>query len=178
MAANNIVPRSVDQAITETVQKRVFLGEQDVLLNPNLTPILTLVTKIGNRKKTTASTRVEWIEDDFVGYWGQANNTTDYSSVATLITVVDGTIFAYGDIFAVPKVASSSAAEEVCRVTAVNGNVLTITRGIGGAGADTLGASADIRVLASAFSEGDSYGEVRNTTKQVKISSNCVGLLN
>lgn len=164
------VARSVDQAIQETVQKRVFLGEQDVLLNPSLTPILTLVTKIGNRKKTTASTRVEWIEDDYVGYWGQANNTTDYSSVATSITVVDGTLFAYGDLVAIPKTPSSSAAEEVARVTAVAGNVLTLTRGIGGAGADTLGASADIRILASAFSEGDSFGTVRNTSKQVKIS--------
>lgn len=164
------VARSVDQAFQETVQKRVFLGEQDVLLNPNLTPLFTLVTKIGNRKKTTASTRVEWIEDDFVGYWGQANNTTDYSSVATQITVVDGTLFAYGDLFAVPKTPGSSAAEEVCRVTAVAANVLTITRGIGGAGADTIGASADLRILASAYAEGDSFGTPRTTSKAVKIS--------
>lgn len=164
------VARSVDQAISETVQKRVFLGEQDILLNPSLTPILTLVTKIGNRKKTTASTRVEWIEDDYVGYWGQANNTTDYSSVATSIAVVDSTLFAYGDLIAIPKLATSSAAEEVARVLASANNSITLTRGIGGAGADTIGASADIRIIASAFSEGDSFGAVRNTTKQVKIS--------
>jgi hypothetical protein len=168
--AINTVPRSVDQAIQETVQQRVFFGERDILFNPNLTPILTLVTKIGNRKKTTASTRVEWIEDDYVGYWGQANNTTDYSSVATSITVVDGTLFAYGDLVAIPKAPASSAAEEIARVTAVAGNTVTLTRGIGGAGADTIGASSDIRILASAYAEGDSFGTVRSTSKSVKIS--------
>src|SRR5690348_11277084 len=123
----NTVPRSIDQAISETVQKRIFVGEADVLLNPSLTPIFTLVTKIGNRKKATASARVEWIEDDFVGHWGQANNgTTDYSSVATSIAVVDGTLFAAGDLIAIPKVASNSAAEEVARVTNVSTNTLTL----------------------------------------------------
>lgn len=168
----NTVPRSIDQAISETVQKRIFLGEADVLLNPSLTPIFTLVTKIGNRKKSVASARVEWIEDDFVGHWGQANNgTTDYSSVATSIAVVDGTLFNVGDLIAIPKAASSSAAEEVARVTANNGsNTLTITRGIGGSGADTIGATADIRVLASAYAEGAAYGTPRSTSKAVKIS--------
>src|SRR5258708_2693300 len=110
-------PRSVDQAIQETIQKRVFVGEADVLLNPSLTPIFTLVTKIGNRKKSTASARVEWIEDDYVGHWGQANNGADASSVATSITVVDGTLFAPGDLIAIPKANNVAAAEEISRVT-------------------------------------------------------------
>jgi hypothetical protein len=40
-----------DQAISKTEQKRVFLGEQDVLLNPSLTPLFTPITKIGQRKR-------------------------------------------------------------------------------------------------------------------------------
>lgn len=170
----NTVPRSVDQAISETVQKRVFVGEADVLLNPSLTPLFTLVTKIGNRKKATSSTRVEWIEDDYVGHWGQASNgTTDFSSVATSITVVDGTLFNVGDLVAVPKAATSSAAEEVIRVTANTGGAgatLTITRGIGGTTADTISATTDLRVLASAYAEGAAFGTVRTTSKIVKIS--------
>lgn len=169
--AINLVPRSVDQAIQETVQKRVFIGEADVLRNPSLTPLFTLVTKIGNRKKTTASTRIEWIEDDYVGHWGQANNgTTDYSSVATNILVVDGTLFAVNDLIAIPKANANSAAEEVARVTAIATNTLTITRGIGGAGADTIGATADLRILASAYAEGANFGTVRTTSKVVNIS--------
>jgi Family of unknown function (DUF5309) len=168
--AVNIVPRSVDQAITETVQKRVFVGENDVLLNPSLTPLFTLTTKIGNRKKTTASTRVEWIEDDYVSHWGQANGSGDYSAGATAITVVDGTLFAAGDLIAIPKAVSSSAVEEIARVTSVATNVLTVVRGIGGAGADTIPQTGDIRVLASAYAEGAAYGTPRSTTKNVKIS--------
>ena len=84
MAADIIVPRSVFQAIAENVQKRIFVGEDDILLNPSLTPILTMTTNMGNRKRTTGSTRVEWIEDDFYAVWGQMSNATaTLSSVAT-----------------------------------------------------------------------------------------------
>lgn len=165
-----IVPRSVDQAIVETIQKRVVIGEKDVLLNPSLTPVMTLITKMGNRKKTAASTRIEWFEDDYVGVWGQANGSGDYSNSVTSVTVVDGTLFAAGDLVAVPKVSTNSAAEEIVRVTAVAGNVLTIVRGIGGAGADTIGQTADLRVLSSAFAEGAAYGTPRTTASVPKIS--------
>lgn len=167
--AINVVARSIDQSIQETVQKRVFIGEKDILLNPSLTPLFTLVTKIKNRK-TTESARVEWAEDDYVGHWGQANNGADASAGTTTFTVLDGTLFAVNDLILIPKIASSSAAEEIARVTVVAGNVLTVTRGIGGAGADTIGQTADIRILASAFAEGGAYGKSRSTTKAVKIS--------
>lgn len=167
--AINVVARSIDQSIQETVQKRVFIGEKDILLNPSLTPLFTLVTKIKNRK-TTESARVEWAEDDYVGHWGQANNGADASAGTTTFTVLDGTLFAVNDLILIPKIASSSAAEEIARVTTVAGNVLTVTRGIGGAGADTIGQTADIRILASAFAEGGAYGKSRSTTKAVKIS--------
>ena len=149
------------------------MGENDVLLNPSLTPILTLVTKIGNRKKSTNAARIEWIEDDYLNVWGQVSNgTTAYSSVATSIVVVDASIFAPNDLVAVPVQPSVSAVEEVIQVTAVTlaSNTLTITRGIGGSGANTIGATADLRVLAPAFPEGGTYGTPRTTAKTVLIS--------
>lgn len=173
MAQGIQVARSIDQAYQETVQKRFFLGEDDVLLNPSLTPILTLVTKIGNRKKSTNAARIEWIEDDYLNVWGLVSNgTTAYSSVATSIVVADATLFAVNDLVAVPVGPSSSAVEEVIQVTAVTlaSNTLTITRGIGGSGANTIGATADLRVLAPAFPEGAAYGTPRTTAKTVLIS--------
>ena len=146
------VARSIDQAYSETVQKRQFIGEDDVLLNPSQTPILTLVTKIGNRKKATNSARVEWIEDDYLQVWGQVSNgTTNYSSVATTISVADATIFATNDLISFPVGPTSTAVEEVAQVTAISGSTLTITRNIGGAGQATVGATTDIRILAPAF---------------------------
>jgi hypothetical protein len=165
------VARSIDQAYAETVQKRQFIGEDDVLLNPSLTPILTLITKIGNRKKPTNAARVEWIEDDYLNIWGQATNgTTNYSSVATGILVTDATLFAVNDLIAFPNAVTSSTVEEVAQVTAINGSTLTITRGIGGSGQNTIGATADIRILAPAFPEGAAFGTARTTAKTVLIS--------
>lgn len=173
MAQGIVVARSIDQAYSETTQKRFFLGEDDVLINPSLTPILTLVTKIGNRKKPTNAARVEWIEDDYLNVWGQVSNgTTNYSSVATSIVVADATLFAVNDLLAVPVGPSVTAVEEVVQVTAVTlaTNTLTITRGIGGAGANTIGATADLRVLAPAYPEGAAYGTPRTTPKSVLLS--------
>lgn len=169
----NIVARSVDQAIQETVQKRIFFGEKDILLNPNKTPLLAMTTRLGNRKSTTTTGRAEWIEDDFVPHWGQANSAGDIASGATTIPVVDGTLFAVNDLIAIPKSSqANSAAEEIVRVTANAANVLTITRNIGGAGADTIGATADLRILGSAYAENAGVGTVRNTTKNV-VQSFC-----
>jgi Family of unknown function (DUF5309) len=168
------VARSIDQAYVETVQKRQFIGEDDVLLNPSLTPILTLITKIGNRKKPTNAARVEWIEDDYLSVFGQVSNgTTNYSSVATNINVVDASIFAVNDLIAFPNAVTSATVEEVAQVTVVAGGAngtLTLTRGIGGAGANTIGATADIRVLSPAFPEGAAFGTPRTTPKSVLIS--------
>jgi len=167
------VSRSINQAITETVQKRVFFGEGDILLNPNLAPIYVFMTKVGGRKPTGAA-RVEFVEDDYVTVWGQTSEgSTDVSSVATNFKVVDATIFAVNDLIAFPKADASSAAEEIARVTAISGGTngtLTVTRGIGGAGADTIGATSDIRVVAPAYAEGAAYGTVRSTSKVVRIT--------
>ena len=168
--ANNVVSRSFNQAVTETVQKRVFVGENDILLNPNLTPLFAISTRLNGRKPVN-SVRIEWVEDDFLPHWGQVTNgTTDLSSVATGIPVVDATLFAVNDIVAIPKAASSSAGEEEVLVTSISGSTLTVTRGIGGAGADTIGATADLRIVGSAYTEGSAFGTVRSTTKSVQIS--------
>jgi hypothetical protein len=52
----------------------------------------------------------------------------------------------------------------------INGSTLTLTRGIGGSGQNTIGATADIRILAPAFPEGGSFGTVRTTAKSVLTS--------
>jgi hypothetical protein len=102
--------------------------------------------------------------------WGQVSLAADLTSVATGILVADATLFAVNDLVAVPVGPSSSAVEEVVQVTAINGSTLTVTRGIGGSGANTIGATADLRILAPAYPEGAAYGTVRTTPKSVLIS--------
>lgn len=141
-----------------------------VLLEPDQAPLLVLTAKAG-RKSPAKAHKFEWVEDEEVALWGQATNgTTDYSSVATGILVADATIFAVGDLVAIPKASSSSAAEEVVRVTAINSSTLTVTRNVGSAGADTIGATASLRILGSAFAEDAGTATIRSTTKVVKAS--------
>lgn len=171
--ADITVARSFYQAQAETVQRRYFVGEKDILLDPDITPLLALTTNAGNRRKPAISTRVEWIEDDYVPVFGQAAAASDYASNVTQINVVDATLFNTGDLVAVAKSASSSAAPEVVRVTGYTvgtPGTLTITRNIGGAGADTISASNDLRILGPAFAEGDNFPGMRSTTKVVQIS--------
>jgi len=162
------VAQSFDQFVTDTTQVR-DVSEQMVLLEPDAAPLFVL-TNAAKRKQPTISPRFEWVEDNEVALWGVSSATTDWSSAATNILVADGTLFGVGDICAVPKSASSSAAPEVFLVTAISTNTLTVTRGVGSSGADTLPATGSIRILASAFAEDSNVGTQRYTAKVVKIS--------
>jgi hypothetical protein len=55
-------------------------------------------------------------------------------------------------------------------ITAISTNTLTITRGVGSSGADTLPATGSIRIISSAFKEDDNIGQQRYTAKTVQIS--------
>lgn len=145
------------------------VSEQMVLLEPDAAPLF-VITNAAKRKQPTIGPRFEWVEDTEVSLWGQGNSAADNSSVATGIAVVDGTLFGVGDLVAVPKAQSSSAAPEVILVTAISTNTLTVTRGIGGSGADTIPATGSLRILASAFREDDNVGQQRYTAKTVQIS--------
>lgn len=162
------VTRSFDQMVVDTTQVR-DVSEQMVLLEPDAAPLFVLTNK-AKRKQATIAPRFEWVEDTEVSVWGQGNEGADKSSVATTMTVVDGTLFAVGDIIAIPKANSSTAAPEVALVTANAANIITITRGIGGAGADTIPATGSIRILGSAFTEDAGVSSQRYTSKTVQIS--------
>jgi hypothetical protein len=162
------VSRSFDQFVTDTTNVR-DVSEQMVLLEPDAAPLFVL-TNAAKRKQPTIGPRFEWVEDTEVSLWGQGNSAADNSSVVTALAVADGTLFGVGDICSVPKAQSSSAAPEVFLVTSISSNTLTITRGIGGSGADTIPATGSIRILASAFKEDDNIGQQRYTAKTVQIS--------
>lgn len=160
--------RSFNQFVTDTTNVR-DVSEQMVLLEPDAAPLFVL-TNAAKRKQPTIGPRFEWVEDTEVSLWGYASSTGDFSSVATTLNVADSTVFGIGDIVAVPKAQSSSAAPEVFLVTGASNNSLVITRGIGGSGADTIGQTQSVRILASAFKEDDNIGQQRYTAKTVQIS--------
>lgn len=161
--------RSFFQMVSDTTNVR-DVSEQMVLLEPDASP-LYVFTNAAKRRQPTIGPRYEWVEDTEVSLWGQVSNgTTDLASNATGIPVADATLFGVGDLVIVPKAQSSSAAPEVMLVTAVNSPTLTVTRAIGGSGADTVGQTASLRIMATAYKEDDNIGQQRYTAKTVQIS--------
>ena len=163
--------RAVFQASQETTLKR-DVDESMLKLEPDAAPLWVLTNQAKKRAPAIAP-KYEWFEDAEAPLWGQVNNATDYNAAATQINVVDGTIFAVDDLVIVPKAtgAGISAIEEIILVTAVNGNVLTIVRGIGGAAtADVITKNGSLRILGQACVEGAGVPTVRSTQKVPKKS--------
>lgn len=135
------------------------VDEGIALLEPNITPLITLMNKMKRRRGVDA-TKVEWLEDDYVARWASNGAATIANTTAsTTITVTDGTIFVMGDQFVVPKAKSSFATPpEVVRVVSRSGDVLTVVRGVGGSTVDTIDAGAALRLIGSAHEEGGPIG--------------------
>lgn len=171
MAALNTV-RSVYRASTDTNLPRAVDKEMREL-EPDFAPLYVLTNAAGN-KEGTPNPKFEWFEDQEVPLLGTVSNgTTDYSSVATSIVVADATIFGPGDLCAVLKANSSAAAEEVILVTAgggAAGATLTVTRNIGGAGADTIGATNTLYIIGSAHVEDGAVSSQRYMAATPKAS--------
>jgi hypothetical protein len=75
-----------------------------------------------------------------------------------------------GDLFIVPLAINSSAAPEICRVTAVAGNVLTVVRDVGTVGAQTIAANAALSLLGNAYEEGGTIPTAKTTAPVNKIT--------
>ena len=141
------------------------------LLDPDATPLITLLNKVSGRKQAVDQTKFEWIEDDYAARWAQNGSGTVFSaSGSTLITVVDGTLFIAGDLLVAPKAVGSSALPEVMRVTGVTGNQIQVVRDIGGVGVDTILPSAALRLIGSAFEENSAFPSVKQTTPATRFN--------
>ena len=163
--------RSISRFSTDATLPR-DVSEDMILREPDASHLFVL-TAGAKRKKPAETPKFEWYEDQEVTFWGQVNNgTTNLSSIATAIPVADITIFAAGDLVAVPA-GTSGTTEEVFLVTAVAGSstgTLTVQRNIGSAGADTLGPTASLRIIGSAMAEDDDTPTQRYQAQTNKVS--------
>jgi hypothetical protein len=157
--------RDTRQSITAENTLVRMVGDDITLLEPNVTPLITMTTKLG-QKKPAYSPRIEWLEDDYVARWAQADVTT-VGTTGTTIAVLDGTLFVVGDLFVVPRLVSVSTPPEQVRVSGIATNTLTIVRG---ANAASIGASAALRIIGSAAEEGAAAPEAKSTTKVTKTT--------
>lgn len=162
--------RAVARFSTDTTLPR-DVSEDMIIREPNANRLFVL-TGANKRKRGSDTPKFEWFENQEVTFWGQASQTVGYSSVATNIFVADVTIFAVGDIVSVPA-AVTATSEEIILVTAVSGattGTLTVTRGWGGAGADTIGGTVSLRILASCIAEDSDTPTQRYSPETAKTS--------
>ncbi|HSE44331.1 MAG TPA: DUF5309 family protein [Gemmatimonadales bacterium] len=148
--------RAVAQWTTDTSRIRDVADDMVKLMpDERANSLLFILTASAKRKKPSHDPKKEWFEDDEVSFWGQTSATCTTGDTA--IPVADVTLFAAGDLVAVPNAASSASAEEVMLVTAITGSstgTLTVTRDFGSASANaTIGQSAALRILGSACTE-------------------------
>ena len=86
-----------------------------------------------------------WVEDAPNARATTMNNTTTMSAGATTVTVTDGSLFAQGDVIV--------AGSEYLRVSSVNANALTVSRGFGGTSAASHSAATPVTILTNAQPE-------------------------
>lgn len=133
------------------------------LVSPYETPLLDL---LGQAHKPARSTVHEWIEDTLLPNTDLINQTTfsPGPATATAITVDNGSRFRPGD-----QVRPNNG-PEVMLVTAVSGNVLTVTRGYGGTTAIALADNTKLTILGNAALEGDDRPAARFTNRVRKAN--------
>lgn len=160
--------RDTRQSITaENVLVRM-VGEDMVLLEPNATPLITFLMKLGGRRKPAFSPRIEWLEDDYNARWAQMDGTT-VTTTGTTIGVVtgQGLLFTPGDLIVFPNASTSATVPEQIRVVSISTDTLTVVRGTG---AIQLVPDGAIRILGSADEEGANTPTSKSTTKVTKTS--------
>ncbi len=127
-----------------------------------ITPFETpLLDHLGDSRRSAMSTVHEWVEDELLANFDTVNQTTFTPNAqdATSITVTNGGRFRVGDQV------RPGTAREVMLVTAVAGNVLTVTRRYGNTPASNLSNTLRLTILGNAALEGDDRPDVRFTNR-------------
>lgn len=134
------------------------------LLQPNENP-MTLIT-MDLSTKTSATVDYKWYEDELTPFHDQINYAGgDLDGSSTAIDVDNGDRFAVGDLV------MHDLTREVMLVTAVTGDILTVTRDYGQAGEGwtaLAGSPANndyVSIVGNAFEQGHPLPSIRSTTE-------------
>ncbi len=131
------------------------------IVSPFETPLLD---HLGDAKRASASTIHEWIEDALLPNTDAVNQSSfsPNATAATSITVDNGSRFRVGDQV------KPDGAREVMLVTAISGNVLTVTRQYGGTPSSALADDKKLVILGNAAIEGDDRPATQFTSRARK----------
>lgn len=145
---------------TDSVNEAIDMSSALDLLHPSDTPLLLRVGKDSLRDKCTG-VKHEWLEDALRGQTSAVNgtsfnNTTDPVTV-TIATGDGNTKFRVDDLV--------KADDELCRVTTVAADTITVSRGWGGTTPAAHPTATVIMLISSARPQGSDPGLARTTTK-------------
>jgi hypothetical protein len=131
------------------------------IVSPFETPLLD---HLGDPKRPALSTVHEWLEDTLLPNTSAINqgSFSPGPTSATSITVAHGDRFRPGD-----QVRPGNTGE-IMLVTAVSGNILTVSRGYGGTTPATLADAMALAILGNAALEGDDAPAARFTARSRK----------
>jgi hypothetical protein len=138
-------------------QRKIELGGTIHLLEPESNP-LTLLTRAAGKERR-GDPKYNWLEDTSEARFDATSGTA--TNVITTIGVNNGAYFAEHFIVNVPRTG------ENFRVVAVNGNNLTVVRGVGSTAA-AMNSGEELYIIGVAQPEGDTSRPSRssNPTKQ------------
>lgn len=142
----------------------VDMSKAIAYLDPKEAPLTVLLKRIG-KKRQVFNPKFDSLEDDRRPLWDAVNGAK--TAADTTITVDNGSYFRVADLV---KVVTTG---EVLRVTAVNGNDLTVTRSWGSTVAGAIADNAPLRIIGNAVAEG-SATSVESLLTQVTTQTNYI----
>lgn len=141
----------------------VDMSNEISLLKPRVYPLTVLTKKLG--KKSTHNYRFDWLEDDIMARWVQADGSgSPIADSATDISLHsdEGSLVAVNDLLKVV------ATGEVMRVTEISTDTVTVERGYGETSAAQIPDDAKILVVGNAMMQGSgASAEKYNNTSTV-----------
>lgn len=135
------------------IGKKLSVVDEILLLNPNSTPLINLL----GFSDAVTQTNHQWFEDEV--YADETTVNGAQTNVATSVTVADGSIFRVGHVIKI--------GDELLYVSAVAGNVLTVTRGYA---STTAAAITDLSKVEVMFVEGIEGNDARAARNKARVA--------
>lgn len=154
--------------LTGVVDDNTILSNQRVVdmepviaqLEPDETPLLTLLQRLDGNSRDAYSQTVEWLEDELNPRYAQAGGTFTNSAATITMVTPTGLYFKAGDLI------HNEQTGEKMTVTASTATLLTVTRGVAGtSGTASVGAVDGLVRIGNVSMEGDTIPVLKQTQK-------------
>ncbi|WP_127532740.1 SU10 major capsid protein [Paenibacillus kobensis] len=147
-----------------SAKMKIDMSEKIALLQPDKTPLTTILKRLQGKSETASNPEYNWMEDDLGARWDVVSNAGGYLSTDTTIVVANGDYFTANDLVKVPRTG------EVLLITAIAANSLTVKRAHGTTAAAALVNNDPIVIIGNANEEGSGARSIKSTLEVVKTN--------